>query len=80
MFKHPARVCMTYWSHFNFSMYLSKEFAKASCCAFIHAIYPDTLITHSSDTIKKLHIDMTNKGCGVQTKNETNEGQSTNKK
>ena len=80
MFKHPAKACMTYWSHLNFSMYLSKEFAKASCCAFIHAIYPDILITHSSETIKKLHTDMSKKGCVVQNDNESTNKKSTNKK
>ena len=45
MFKHPANVCMTYFSHFKFSMYLSQEFAKASVGAFIHAIHPDILVT-----------------------------------
>lgn len=63
MFKHPARACMTYWSHFKFSMYLSKEFSKASVCAFIHAVYPDILISHSSDTLKKLENEFKNKGC-----------------
>ena len=54
---------MTYWSHFKFSIYLSKEFAKASGCAFFHAIYPDILVTHSTDTINKLQEDMKKIGC-----------------
>ena len=63
MFKHPAKACMTYWSHFKFSMYLSKEFSKASVCAFIHAVYPDILISHSSDTLNKLKNEFKKKGC-----------------
>ena len=63
MFKHPAQACMTYWSHFKFSMYLSKEFSKATVGAFIHAIYPDVLITHSSDTLDKLQKEFKKKGC-----------------
>ena len=62
-FKHPQKVCMTYWSHMRFSLYLSSQFAIASVGAFCHAIYPDILITHSSDTISKLSNDMKKIGC-----------------
>ena len=63
MFKHPLDVCMTYHSHLKFSLYLSYQFAKASVCAIIHGIYPDILITHSSDTIKHLSNKMQQIGC-----------------
>ena len=63
MFKHPTKVCMTYFSHLKFSFYLSREFAKASVCAVIHGIYPDVLVTHSTDTINKLKKDMEDIGC-----------------
>ena len=63
MFKHPANVCMTYFSHFKFSMYLSQEFAKASVGAFMHGIYPDILVTHSTDTIKSLDNKIQKIGC-----------------
>ena len=63
MFKHPTKVCMTYWSHFKFSMFLSKEFGKASAGAFIHAVYPDILITNSSDTLSKLEKEFQKIGC-----------------
>ena len=41
---------MTYIQHFKFSMNLSKKFAIASAAAAIHAIIPDILVTHSTDT------------------------------
>lgn len=63
MFKHPAKACMTYWSHFKFSMFLSREFGKATVGAFIHAIYPDVLISHSSDTLIRLKQEFDRKGC-----------------
>ncbi len=63
MFKHPSEVCMTYFSHLKFSLYLSKEFAKASICAIIHGIYPDVLVTHSTDTLNKLKKNMEDIGC-----------------
>lgn len=62
-FKHPQKVCMNYLSHMRFSLYLSSQFAIASAGAFCHAIYPDILITHSSDTISKLSSDMKKIGC-----------------
>jgi len=61
MFKHPAKAGMTYIQHFKFSMNLSKKFAIASAAAAIHAIIPDILVTHSTDTINKLHEHMNNK-------------------
>ena len=62
-FKHPQKVCMNYLSHMRFSLYLSSQFAIASVAAFCHAIYPDILITNSSDTISKLSSDMKKIGC-----------------
>ena len=69
MFRHPKNVCLTYFSHLKFSMYLSKEFAKASAIAAIHGIYPDSYITHSSDTITKLQSKMNQIGCRKKQKN-----------
>ena len=63
MFNHPKNVCMSYWSHFRFAMYLSFEFAKASVVSLIHAIYPDIFVTYATDTVKKLTIDMHKVGC-----------------
>ena len=63
MFKHPTNVCMSYFKHMKFSFYLSRTFTKAAVCAVIHGIYPDILITHSSDTISKLSKEMEKIGC-----------------
>ena len=60
MFIHLQEIKMSYLEHMKFSLYLSYMFGKASFYAIIHAIYPDILITSSSDTIKKLTIDMNN--------------------
>lgn len=58
MFKHLKDVGMTYVEHMKFSFYLSYMFGKASFCALIHGVYPDILITISSDTINKLSSDI----------------------
>ena len=71
MFHHPKKVCLTYFSHLKFSLFLSKEFAKASAGAFVHGIYPDVLITHSSDTIDKLSNEMKKIGCRKIDLNDT---------
>lgn len=52
---------MTYWSHFKFSMFLSREFGKATVGAFVHAMYPDVLISHSSDTLIRLKKEFVKK-------------------
>jgi len=54
---------MTYFSHMKFSLYLSIRLAEASFKAFIHALYPDIYITHTSDTLIKLISDINKKGC-----------------
>ena len=63
MFEHPKNVCMTYFTHMNFSLYLSYNLFKGSICAFIHAFYPDILVTHSSDLVNTLQSDMKKIGC-----------------
>ena len=62
-FIHPAKVCMTYFQHFLFSMYLSRKFAIGSIKAFIHAVYPDWYITSSSDLLEDVKADMKTVGC-----------------
>jgi len=61
MFKHLREVNMTYFDHMKFSLFLSFTFVKASFCAFIHAIYPDILVTSSTDTLELLNIEMKKK-------------------
>ena len=63
LFSHPAKVCMSYFQHMQFSLYLSYTFLKAAICAWCHAIYPDIFVTHSSDIIKKLANEMEQVGC-----------------
>ena len=63
LFKHPNKVCMTYFTHMKYSLYLSYSFMKASLCAFFHAIYPDSFITHSSDTLYRLNKEIKEVGC-----------------
>lgn len=70
MFKHPTKACMTYWSHLKFSMFLSKEFSKASVAAFIHAIYPDILISHSRNTLSNLQNEFNQRSCNTGVKND----------
>ena len=61
MFKHLRDVNMTYFDHMKFSLFLSFTFLKATFGAFIHAIYPDILVTSSTDTLEFLNIEMKKK-------------------
>jgi len=63
MFQHPKNVCLTYWQHMKFSLYLSYKFLIAGVVALIHAIYPDIFITNSSDVINELSHEMKKIGC-----------------
>ena len=63
IFSHPGNVCMTYWTHFCFSMSLSRKFAGASIGSFIHAFIPPLFLTHSSDTIRDMTATMKSVGC-----------------
>ena len=62
-FQHPKQVCMTYFSHFWFSLSLSLKLAKGSIKAFLHAIYPDRFITSTSDITKEIMQDIESSGC-----------------
>ena len=62
-FNHPKKVCMTYFEHMKFSLYLSFQLFKASVCSLCHAIYPDIFTTYSSDMINSLFIEIRNVGC-----------------
>ncbi len=67
LFKHPQKVCLTYWSHMKFSFYLSYQFGIASIAAFCHGIYPDILVTHSTDTVNRVTKEMEKIGCRDKT-------------
>ena len=67
MFKHLKDVNMTYLEHMKFSLFLSFNFFKASFSAFIHAIYPDILVTSSTETLELLNIEMKKKMSSIDT-------------
>lgn len=62
-FYHPNSVCMSYWKHFTFSFNLSLLFAKGFYKAIIHAIFPNTFITSSSDISKQIVEKIDHSGC-----------------
>ena len=63
IFSHPKKVCMTYFEHMKFSLYLAYKFFIASIIAVVHAFIPDIFLTHSSDIIKLLDNELKNAGC-----------------
>jgi len=62
-FSHPNSVCMSYYTHFCFSMNLSRKLFIGSIQAFIHAIFPNVFITSSSDLLKDMQDDFDSVGC-----------------
>ena len=63
IFKHPAKVCMSYTQHMKFSLGLSKDFLEASAKAVVHAFFPDSYITSSSDYVEKINKKLNSSGC-----------------
>ncbi len=63
MFSHPRKVCMTYFQHFCFSIYLSSLFCKGAIFAFLHSLLPDFFITTSSDIVNNIQYLITTSGC-----------------
>lgn len=63
MFNHPKNVCMTYTEHMNFSLYLSFILWIGSIQAFIHAFFPDTCVTSTSDLNVHIYKTIKNAGC-----------------
>ena len=62
-FNHPNEVCMTYIQHMKLSLYFTWVFSKAAILALIHAFFPDTFITSTSDTHKKIEKILKESGC-----------------
>lgn len=63
IFKHPAKVCMTYKQHCFFSLGISKDFLIGSYKALVHAFIPDIYITTTSDVVKNINYKLDNSGC-----------------
>ena len=62
-FTHPQEVCMSYFEHMKLSLYFTLLFSKAAVLALIHAFFPDTFITSTSDTHKKIEKILKESGC-----------------
>ena len=63
MFKHPAKVCMTYYEHMKFSLNLSRLLLYSSCTAFIHSFIPDIHVKTTSDMVLKIKKIIDEGGC-----------------
>ncbi len=63
MFLHPKKVCMTYFQHFRFSMYLCSLFCKGAFFALLHSFLPDFFITSSSDIVNNIQNLIKESGC-----------------
>ena len=62
-FKHPKKVCMTYFKHMKLSLYLSYLLGKGSIMALTHSLLPDLFITSTTDTVKQITEILKTSGC-----------------
>jgi hypothetical protein len=57
---HLEDINKTWYQHFKFAMSLSITLAKLSICSFIHAFFPDILVTSVSDGVNELKETLDN--------------------
>ncbi len=62
-FHHPTKVCLTYFEHLRFSLYVTKTLFVGSIKSFIHSFYPDIFITSTTDLLSELNKEMEKIGC-----------------
>ena len=62
-FHHPNSVCLNYYTHLNFSLYVARTLFIGSFKALIHSIYPDVFITSTSELLVELNNEMKKIGC-----------------
>jgi len=61
MFKHLKENNMSYFEHMLFALTQCKESAMAMAYFFIHAFFPDLLITSGSQKIIQINNNIHNK-------------------
>ena len=61
--KHPAKVCMTYFGHMKLSFGFAKDLFVASQQAIIHGIFPDYYVDSTSQVIETIQKKMSDVGC-----------------
>ena len=62
-FQHLQDVCLSYYEHMRFSLYLSREFFQSSLQAVVHAFVPSLYVTSSSDMVQRVTMEMAQIGC-----------------
>lgn len=62
-FHHPNSVCLNYYTHLKFSLYVARTLFIGSIKALIHSIYPDVFITSTSELLVELNNKMKKIGC-----------------
>tara|TARA_B100000575_G_C23140764_1_gene663765 strand:- start:4960 stop:5427 length:468 start_codon:yes stop_codon:yes gene_type:complete len=62
-FDHPNSVCLTYLEHCKLSLGFSIQLCIAGCKAFIHAFFPNSYITSTSDIVTNISKQLKEAGC-----------------
>ena len=67
--EHPYEVCMSYYEHLTFSLYISYLLFKSSVKSIIHSIFPFYYKTSTTDLINELPVLMSEYGCRKEKEN-----------
>ncbi len=62
-FRHPNRVCMSYYQHLKTSFYYSSQLFIGSIKAFIHAIIPSLFITSTTEIVNDINNKLNINNC-----------------
>ena len=61
-FKHPNKVCMTYFQHMSLSWGFSKKLFVGSLKSVVHSIIPAFYISSTSDLLQDIKDEMEKNG------------------
>ena len=62
-FKHPNKVCMTYFQHMSLSLGFSKKLFAGSLKSVVHSIIPAFYISSTSDLLRDIKDEMDKHAC-----------------
>ena len=70
-FNHPNTNCMSYFQHWNQSMYFASQMFFGSIKAIIHAFIPNLYKTMTSNLVEDISHRLETKGCNKNKKRKT---------
>ena len=61
--NHLSNVCMTYWVHMRFSLWIARRLAFGAVRAFVHAVFPPLYSKETTKLLVDLKQAIASSGC-----------------